>query len=200
MLDLGAGTGQMTVRFGGNFSEVFLVDHSKEMLAQAEKNIAAIENVNFKLIEADALEFVEKTEEPFDFVACSGFLHHLDETDLTKAMNHIGRVLNDKGRVLIAEPVKTERTEPALIRWWNKPVIPRLMQYLTLAPSPEEAPLNLPSFLEIASKAGLTLKYERKSWEIYSRFDSGWQDRLIIPVIDKIWNDGVVWVGVFEKA
>ena len=200
MLDLGAGTGQMSVRFGRNFSEVFLVDHSKEMLAQAKKNISVIENVNFKLVEADALAFIEETGELFDFVACSGFLHHLDEADLTKAMRHICRVLKDKGHVVIAEPVKTERIEPALIRWWNKPVIPRLMQYLALAPAPEETPLNLSSFLEIASRAGLNLKYQRKSWEIYSRFDNGWQDRLIIPLIDRIWNDGVVWMGVFEKG
>ncbi|MDR2173431.1 MAG: class I SAM-dependent methyltransferase, partial [Burkholderiales bacterium] len=72
MLDLGAGTGQMTVRFGGNFPEVFLVDHSKEMLVQAEKNISAIENVKFKIMEADALEFIDATEASFDFVACSG--------------------------------------------------------------------------------------------------------------------------------
>jgi hypothetical protein len=74
------------------------------------------------------------------------------------------------------------------------------MQYLTLAPAPEETPLNISSFLEITTKAGLALKYQRKSWEIYSRFNNAWQDRLIIPVIDRIWNDGVVWIGVFEKA
>ncbi|MDR2016995.1 MAG: class I SAM-dependent methyltransferase [Burkholderiales bacterium] len=200
MLDLGAGTGQMTVRFGGNFSEVFLVDHSKEMLEQAKKNIAVVGNVNFKLIETDAVGFIENTEEVFDFVACSGFLHHLDEADLTKTTHHICRVLKDGGYAVIAEPIKAERTEPALIRWWNKPVIPHLMQYLSLAPAPEETPLDLPSFFEIMTKAGLTLKYQRKSWEIYSRFNNGWQDRFFIPVIDRIWNDGVVWVGVFKKA
>jgi len=200
MLDLGAGTGHMTVRFGENFSEAFLVDHSKEMLEQARKNISVIEKVKFHLTETDALDFIEGTGETFDFVACSGFLHHLDEADLTRAMSHISRVLDGKGLVVIAEPVKAERTEPAVIRWWNKPVMPRLMQYVTLAPAPEETPLSLSSFLGIAAKAGLSLKYQRKSWEIYSRYDNDWRDRLVIPVIDRIWNDGVVWIGVFGKA
>jgi ubiquinone/menaquinone biosynthesis C-methylase UbiE len=168
MLDLGAGTGQMTVRFGKNFSEVLLVDHSKEILVQARKNLSAIENVNFKLIEADALDFIEKTEDSFDFIACSGFLHHLDEADLMKAVNHIYRVLKEKGHALIAEPVKTERTEPALIRWWNKPVVPRLMQYLTLAPAPEETPLSLSSFLEIAFKAGFFEIPKKKLGNLFS--------------------------------
>jgi ubiquinone/menaquinone biosynthesis C-methylase UbiE len=200
MLDLGAGTGQMTVRFGENFSEAILVDHSKEMLDQAKRNISAMKGVKFKVMEADALDFIERTEETFDFVACSGFLHHLEENDLVGVMRHICRVLRDKGQVVIAEPIRFEGAEPALIRWWNKPVIPRLMQYLTLASAPEEAPLSLSSFLEITDQVGLTLKCQRKSWEIYSRFDNGWQDRFIISVIDKIWNDGVVWVGVFEKS
>jgi ubiquinone/menaquinone biosynthesis C-methylase UbiE len=151
-------------------------------------------------MEADALEFIDATEASFDFVACSGFLHHLDETELANTLKNIHRILEKDGCVLIAEPVKTEQTEPALIRWWNKPVIPHLMQYLTLAPAPEETPLDLPRFLKTAAEAGLILKYQRKSWEIYSRFDNGWQDRLLIPIIDRIWNDGVVWMGVFGKA
>jgi putative AdoMet-dependent methyltransferase len=200
MLDLGAGTGQMSARFGKNFQGVLLVDHSKEMLNQAKKNLPIVDGERYRLKETDALEFLSKTEEFFDFVACSGFLHHLDETELVNTVKNIYRILEKNGCAVIAEPIKTEQTEPTFIRHWNKSVMPALMQYLTLAPTPEETPLNLSTFLEIAAQAGLTLKYQRKSWEIYSRFGNGWQDRLIIPIIDRIWNDGVVWIGVFEKA
>lgn len=196
MLDLGAGTGHMTVRFGNRFKEAVLVDHSEGMLRQASRNTASVPT-RVQIRQEDALEFIAKTKEQFELITCVGFLHHLQANELATLFRSVRGALAPGGSVVLAEPVMTSVAEPRAIQRWNQPSMPTLRKYLALAPAPEEAPVELPVFRHIIAQSGLTLVYERRAWEIFARSDGGMLDRLVIPVLDWLYHDGgVVWFGL----
>src|SRR6266496_239352 len=92
LLDLGAGTGQFTVRFGSRFAEAVLVDHSERMLGQAGKNTQTL-GIKLDLQHVDALEYMATTTKRFDVIAAIGFLHHLDTADLARLLAAVRRAL-----------------------------------------------------------------------------------------------------------
>jgi len=200
MLDLGAGTGQMTVRLGSRFEETVLVDHSEGMLEQARRNTARMPQ-KVTIVQADALAFLEGSEAArFDLIAAVGFLHHLEAHELRNALGHIRRLLVPRGHVVIAEPVQVASPQPWLARAWNRPAIPKLRKYLELAPAPEEELLQLDAFRGIVGDAGFSFRLERRAWELYTRFGGTIVDRIAIAVIDALIHaDGLVWFALLRK-
>ncbi len=196
MLDLGAGTGHMTRRFGHLFGHATLVDHSAGMLERAR---AYTEHMDKKrsLHEAEAFEFLARDTQRHDLITCVGFLHHLEPDALHQMMKALVARLNPQGRIMLAEPVATTLPEPLPVRWWNRPMQSHIREYLALAPSPDEAPLD-PAMLRAAfESAGCAPVFERRGWELFERFQGDWRDRWCIGLLDRVMGrEGVVWVGV----
>jgi len=200
MLDLGAGTGQMAVRFGSGYREIVLVDHSEGMLRRAKENTARMERV-VTIVQADALKFLECTDRRFDLIAAVGFLHHLESPELRAVLAHMRRVLSPGGQVVIAEPVQVTASEPLLVRAWNRPTIPKLRRYVDLAPAPEEELLHLDRFRVAAKDAGYSFQFERRAWELYARFRGSPIDRIGIALIDTLCHsNGFVWFAVMKGS
>jgi SAM-dependent methyltransferase len=198
MLDLGAGTGNMSARFGERFERVVLVDHSRAMLDEAQRNTTHLRERR-AIVCADALVYVAATPERFDFIACVGFLHHLEPDALIALFRDLRRVLRPGGAVLLAEPVRSATREPALIAWWNRSSIPKLRRYLDLAPTPDEAPLHLDHVYAAAAAGGFEFRYERRTWEIFTRRNGDLVDRVAIRLLDRAYGKGgVVWFGLVQ--
>jgi trans-aconitate methyltransferase len=93
ILDLGCGTGQLTVEIGRSGASVLGVDNATAMIEQAGKNWP---EGRFELIDALALPFREE----FDAVFSNAVLHWVREADT--AIAAIARALKPGGR-LVAE-------------------------------------------------------------------------------------------------
>lgn len=196
MLDLGAGTGHLSARFGDRFGSVVLVDHSEGMLAQARDNLRSL-GARATFVREDVITYIESGADRFDLVACVGVLHHLAPHDLKRVLSGVARRMTAGGALLFAEPVSTDAPEPALARRWNAPSLPALSRYLELAPPPEEEMLDLGATRAILAEAGLDVVFERRAWELYSRHAGNLVDRLAIRAIDALCHrDGMIWFGV----
>lgn len=200
MLDLGAGTGQMTVRFGPRFEEAVLVDHSEGMLDEARRNTGSLAT-KIELQRSDALDYVSGTSQRFDLITSVGFLHHLEAPELVSMLRSVRQALAPNGLVVIAEPVRTDHAEPRPVRIWNRPGLVRLRQYLDLAPFPDEAPLDLAVLKRAIDEAGLVPIYERRAWELLARYGGNAIDRIAIALLDRLYGaTGVIWFAVLKAA
>lgn len=94
VLDLGCGTGFLTVKLTQWGAHVIGVDHSEEMLM-----IAREENPDLEFLTASAhsLPFNDKS---FDLIASSLVLHYFE--NLTPIFKEISRVLKDNGRFVFS--------------------------------------------------------------------------------------------------
>jgi len=113
MLDIGCGTGQMTLRFGRKFAVVTAVDHSAAMLDIARAKLAGDPALNNKLtcVEQDAFSFTSAATTQFDFICAVGFLHHLSQSDLTEMLRFLNQRLAAGGRMVFAEPLAFDPAE-----------------------------------------------------------------------------------------
>ena len=93
ILDLGCGTGTLTVRLSDLCNKVIGIDSSQNMIDKAKEQFG---NIEFMLCDAIALPF----EKEFDVVFSNAVFHWIDDHDLL--LKNIHKVLNDKG-ILVCE-------------------------------------------------------------------------------------------------
>lgn len=143
-LDLGCGTGGVTVELAERGFRVRGIDHSAAMLELAERKVrerGAAGNVELLTGDVRSLPFPDGE---FDVVTCQGVLHHL--TDLNAPVREISRVLRPGGLFYIAEPC--EGSTPAHRAWMRAMTISsRLRSRVEGARErlePVEAPVEIP--------------------------------------------------------
>lgn len=97
ILDLGCGEGKVTDEVSKRVPEGFVeaVDLSSEMIALAQRDFAAIKNVNFQQMNAEKLNFTE----PFDWVVSFFCLQWVPDKD--QAFKELTRVLKKGGKVAL---------------------------------------------------------------------------------------------------
>ena len=116
VLDVGCGTGYLTLRFLNHGSKVFALDISQEMLNVLEKKL---DKPGAALILADVDTYIKNTNEVFDVITFSSVLHHLpDYLDTIRNAMHL---LRNGGIVYIThEPLgktKTNREAKESLLW-----------------------------------------------------------------------------------
>ncbi|GAC1631513.1 MAG: class I SAM-dependent methyltransferase [Candidatus Acidiferrum sp.] len=89
ILDLGCGTGALTVEIAAQGAEVLGIDRSPEMVEQAKSKFPALK---FEVMDATALTF----EKEFDAVLSNAVLHWIPEAE--KVVTGIARALKPHGR------------------------------------------------------------------------------------------------------
>jgi ubiquinone/menaquinone biosynthesis C-methylase UbiE len=101
VLEVAAGTGQITLKIAGKAKKVHAVDITPRMIAVAEEKAKAqgIGNVRFAVEDAYHLPFDGQS---FDAAVCSNALHNMQEPE--SALSEMNRVLKPKG-VLIAPTI-----------------------------------------------------------------------------------------------
>jgi 2-polyprenyl-3-methyl-5-hydroxy-6-metoxy-1,4-benzoquinol methylase len=105
-LDLGCGTGVVSLALARRGFEVVGIDHSSEMLVFARQKAVdegVAERCDFRTGDVRQVPFDDAT---FDCVTCQGLLHHLDE--LRPCLEELNRVLKPTGRFFISDPCRDE--------------------------------------------------------------------------------------------
>lgn len=100
ILDYGCGKGQMVQRLHDTgFKNTFGTDPSELLLEHA---LGPKEKL--KVLKNDTIPFADGS---FDFVYCSGVLHHISWSQIPSVLKEIRRALKPGGHFLYAEPRKT---------------------------------------------------------------------------------------------
>ncbi len=97
VLEVGCGTGLLTVEAVKTKAKIYTLDVSHELLQLAKQKKGA-KKASFFCASAYELGFMDKS---FDFVIGMSVLHHLD---IDRALKEFSRVLKDGGRMIFSEP------------------------------------------------------------------------------------------------
>jgi ubiquinone/menaquinone biosynthesis C-methylase UbiE len=170
MIDLGCGTGHMSLRFCNRFSEVIAVDHSDAMLQQARDKAAAAGIANIEFVQSEVLEFASGyTGKKANIVCCTGFLHHLLPGQLPELLRMLFDMTSADGKLLVSEPIEVAaKSVPDRIREWNEHSIVTRQGYLSNElQEPDEAPLDEKHLCDTIADAGYRIVKRHRNWEIY---------------------------------
>lgn len=100
ILDLGCGTGDLTLELLALGAQVTAIDLSTGMLALAEQRVRAFGGGRRATFVATAVERLDLDSDAFDIVVGRFILHHLE---IARAAPEIARVLRSGGRAVFAE-------------------------------------------------------------------------------------------------
>jgi ubiquinone/menaquinone biosynthesis C-methylase UbiE len=193
MLDLGCGTGHMSLRFGNRFERVTAVDHSDAMLSRARSKLPE----RVELVRADVLEFTQRCPPATaDLICCTGFLHHLRPQVFAPFLATLRRILKPDGRLLISEPIEVhgERVPEPIERWNRDSLAVRLHYSAADLEDPDEAPLQPGYLVDNLAQAGLEILETRRNWEIFPhRSPPSWIDRAYIYWLMRRFPSGNVF-------
>jgi len=96
--DIGAGTGFIAQGLASRVAKVYVIDNSPEMLAVARKNLAAFDNVEYRLADGMRLPLPDAS---LDAVLANMYLHHV--SDPLAALREMARLLKPGGRLVITD-------------------------------------------------------------------------------------------------
>ena len=116
ILDVGCGNGNLFEMLPGGKYEMFGVDFSSNMIAEAKGK--GISNASFLVADAEMLPF---GDDEFDIVVCNASFHHYVHPDAVLGEMH--RVLKEGGRLIIADPYVPGFARPfvnVLVRFSDK--------------------------------------------------------------------------------
>lgn len=102
ILDYCCGDGDVSIFLAKNNADITGIDISDVSIENAKKNAQQAglkDKPVFLVMDGEKLEFEENT---FDFIICSGVLHHLD---IQKAYAEMARVLKPGGEIICIEPL-----------------------------------------------------------------------------------------------
>lgn len=111
ILDLGCGTGYLSLGFLSKGYHVTGLDLSQEMIQAFEESIPATLKSQARLVVGDAEEFLLQNQDDYDVIVLSAILHHL--FDYESVLRQICEKLSS-GKILLVffEPLKQEVHSP----------------------------------------------------------------------------------------
>jgi len=100
VLDLGSGTGNLSVRVP-DCADLVCVDISAKMTEIARDKLYQRENV--RLIQADLLEFFGQDDQRYDAILSTYAVHHLTDDEKLVLFQHVWERLNPRGRAVFGD-------------------------------------------------------------------------------------------------
>ena len=102
VVDLGAGTGLLTLPVAARAADVFAIDYSEPMLARLAKRARAAGLANVHCVHADLRE-LPLADESATIVVSNYAFHHLPDVGKELALSEARRVLKPGGRLVVCD-------------------------------------------------------------------------------------------------
>jgi len=157
VLDIGCGTGALTLRAALKGANVKGIDLNLQMLEIAQKR-ANKTNVkkNVEFCEMGAAELDSEKTENYDVVMSGLCFSELTEDELIYTMKEVKRILKPKGILLVADEVIPNRLSKKMFNWLIR--FPLVIITFILTQTTTKAVDNLPEMME---KAGFLIESVR---------------------------------------
>lgn len=157
VLDIGCGTGALTLRAALKGANVKGIDLNLQMLEIAQKR-ANKTNVkkNVEFCEMGAAELDSEKTENYDVVMSGLCFSELTEDELIYTMKEVKRILKPKGILLVADEVIPNRLSKKMFNWLIR--FPLVIITFILTQTTIKAVDNLPEMME---KAGFLIESVR---------------------------------------
>jgi demethylmenaquinone methyltransferase/2-methoxy-6-polyprenyl-1,4-benzoquinol methylase len=154
ILDLGCGTGALTIRAAQKAAKVKGIDINSQMLEIAQ-NRAAEANLaqNVELCEMGVAELGGEESESYDIVMSGLCFSELTEDELAYTLREAKRILKPEGLLLIADEVRPKSISKMIFNWLIR--IPLVTITYLITQTTTKAVKNLPEKVE---KAGLAIQ------------------------------------------
>lgn len=113
VLDIGFGTGVLTKQLYEQDCQIFGIDFSQQMIDIAKEHMP-----NANLYHADFTKQLPNRilEERYDFIIASYSLHHLNDQEKPSFIQQLLSLLQDKGKIMIADVATQTREEMDAIK------------------------------------------------------------------------------------
>ena len=157
-LDVGCGTGVVTLALARREFDVVGVDHSPEMLAIAQdkaEKAGLSARCRFERGDVRSLRFADAE---FGCVTCQGLLHHLEE--LEPCLAEMERVLEPGGSFYISEPCRDETVLKRVLLALQRTFRPRRWSKGAHVPESVEAPIASVELRRALDRLGLDYELE----------------------------------------
>ena len=188
LLDIGCGSGWLSLSFAERGMSVIGIDVSQEQINAANEIKKRKCKTNLQFECADFIDWYNlKYLSYFDSVFVSAFMHHLPKAELEQIIAKIASVLKPGGKVFMYEPLSSTKKRRLTIKlfdylinnlqqilllkvpnWFNlfsERHLSELARGYTMA-SPHERPVNIKEVEEICDDSFIILKVD--GWHIYS--------------------------------
>ena len=154
ILDLGCGTGALTIRAAQKAAKVKGIDINSQMLEIAQKRAAdANLTQNVELCEMGVAELGGEESESYDIVMSGLCFSELTEDELLYTLREAKRILKPEGLLLIADEVRPKSISKMIFNWLIR--IPLVTIAYLITQTTTKAVKNLPEKVE---KAGLAIQ------------------------------------------
>lgn len=161
VLDVGAGTGNLTLKFLASRNTVTALDISEEMLKVLYDKVPGKFKDNIELVCGDADEFLLKTKQKYDVISFSSVLHHLPNYVYTLDLA-ISKLGGEGGVVYITHEPLPRSNESGFIYHNSRRVLGLIDSYLNHLRLAKYSKLGLPnldySVSDIHSREGINPK------------------------------------------
>jgi demethylmenaquinone methyltransferase/2-methoxy-6-polyprenyl-1,4-benzoquinol methylase len=118
VLDLGCGTGALTLRAAQKGAEVKGIDVNPHMIEIAKKRVnEANLSQNIEFCEMGVAELGSEEPEGYDIVMSGLCFSELSEDEVIYAFKHVNRILKPGGLLLVADEVRPKNILKRLIIW-----------------------------------------------------------------------------------
>lgn len=154
ILDLGCGTGALTIRAAQKAAKVKGIDINSQMLEIAQKRAAEANLAqNVELCEMGVAELGGEESESYDIIMSGLCFSELTEDELLYTLREAKRILKPEGLLLIADEVRPKSISKLILNWLIR--IPLVTITYLIAQTTTKAVKNLPEKVE---KAGLAIQ------------------------------------------
>ncbi len=154
ILDLGCGTGALTIRAAQKAAKVKGIDINSQMLEIAQKRAAEANLAqNVELCEMGVAELGGEESESYDIIMSGLCFSELTEDELLYTLREAKRILKPEGLLLIADEVRPKSISKMILNWLIR--IPLVTITYLIAQTTTKAVKNLPEKVE---KAGLVIQ------------------------------------------
>lgn len=154
VLDIGCGTGALTLRAAQKGASVKGIDVNVQMIEIAQKRAIKM-NVaqNVEFCEMGVAELDSEKSENYDIVMSGLCFSELSEDELIYALKEVKRILKPKGLLLVADEVRPDSLSKKMLNWLIK--FPLVIITYILTQTTTKAVENLP---ETTEKAGFLIE------------------------------------------